>query len=224
MTITYPRNLPFSGSIFGPGSDLTLSRSDARNRDGSGMIEIIELGDPLWELKLVTKPLRPSVRAAWKAWAMSLQGGIQLFWGYHPILQYPLAYGAASVTMFRASPYGAILFDGTAELLAKTASTLQLGRLPTTFVVTPGDMVSVPLTTGSRMLHTVTEGGTASAGAVTVSVQPPVRSETVAVGSTDVRMVRAPALFVLRHETFSASDSEILAPVSFEAMQTVRPV
>lgn len=226
MTITYPRTLPFSGSIFGSGSDLTLSRADARNRDGSGMIEVMELGDPLWQLRLVTKPLRPTVRAAWKAFLESLQGGIQLFYGYHPILQYPIAHGVAATTLFRAPPYGTILFDGTAELLDKGADFVSLGRLPVGFVVSPGDMISVPLTTGSRMLHRVIELAAAnSSGAANgITVTPSVRSETVALGNTDVRMIRAPALFVLKHETISAPDGEILAPVSFEAVQTVRSI
>lgn len=221
MAITYPRQLPFSGSIFGPGSDLSLRRGDARNQDGAGMLEVIELADPLWQLRIVTKPLRPTIRAQWKAFLLSLQGGIQLFYGYHPILQYPIAYGVGVLGLTR---NGGGAFDGTATLTAKTSFTLSLSNLPSTYIATPGDMISVPLTTGARMLHVVIEGGTAVAGALTVSVNPAVRTETVATGSTDIRLVKAPALFVVKHETVNAPDGEAFAPVSFEAMQTVRPV
>jgi hypothetical protein len=86
-------------------------------------------------------------------------------------------------------------------------------------------MVSLPLTTGSRMLHRVVEGETATGGgAVTVTVNPPVRPETAAVGSLDVRLIRAPALFVVKNDSLSAPDGELSAPVSFEAVQTVRAV
>lgn len=223
MAITFPRQLPFSGSLFASGSELTLARGDARNRDGAGMIEVIELADPLWSLKLVTKPLRPSVRAKWKAWALSLQGGIQLFYGYPPIQQYPMAYrpGPGVLSLPRV---GGGTFDGTATLTAIDAATLALSGLPFGFVMSAGDYVSVPLTGGSRMLHVITEGTTGNSfGTANISVTPPVRPET-ALGANVVQFVRPQALFVLKHETFNAPDGEVDAPVSFEAMQTVRPV
>lgn len=223
MAITFPRSLPFSGSIFASGSDLSLSRGDARNRDGAGMLEVMELADPLWSLKLVTKPLRPSARAVWKAWAMTLQGGIQLFYGYPPIQQYPMFYHPGpSVLGF--TRVGGGTFNGTTTLTAFSASALSLSGLPFGFVMSAGDYVSVPLSTGSRMLHMVTEDLAANvSGVATISVTPPVRPET-ALGSNVVQFVQPKALFVLRHETFNAPDGEIMAPVSFEAMQTVRAV
>lgn len=219
MAITFPRQLPFSGSIFAPGSDLSLSRGDARNRDGNGMLEVMELADPLWNLKLVTKPLRPTVRAAWKAWALSLQGGIQLFYAYPPIQQYPIAYGVSALGLTRA---GGGAFNGDVTITAISATGFSLSTLPASYSLRAGDYISVPLSSGSRMLHQIVETVTANgSGGATVTVQPPVRSGSV---TGTAQLVRPTALFVLKHETFSAPDGEVLAPVSFEAMQTVRPV
>lgn len=217
MTVTYPRQLPFS-SGFASGSDLTLLRSDAVNRSGAGQVQVHSLADPVWKLRLVTRSLRVSHRAIWKAWLLSMRGGQKRFLGHAPVVQYPLAYGAPVLGLTRAAGGS---FDGTATLTAKTAYGVSLAGLPADYVASIGDMVSLRLSNGLRMIHIVTESATANEdGEASVSVEPFVRSNTVA-SQTDVQLVRASGQFAILHETISAPDGEVLAPVSFEAVLAI---
>jgi hypothetical protein len=219
MTISYPRSFPTAG--FQTPCSFELMRNEAVNRVGSNQVQSMELYDPYWSAKFTTHPLYKADRSLWRAWVLSLKGSTKTFYAYDPDTEYPIAYPltAAGDSTLPALRYGGSAFDGTCTLVSNAAGTLTLSGLPVSYVFTPGDHVSIGMSGGQRSLHVVTEALTGSStGTATIAVEPPVRSG--ADTGVAVQLVRATCIMVLVPGTFSAP-SGVLAPVSFEAMQTV---
>lgn len=218
MTITFPRSFPFTGDRLFQQGDLSLRRGIAQNQVGGG-IQTIELADPLWIGTYQTPPLIASKRAQWQAWNLSLREGQNLFFGYHPLRQYPLAYGSKVLTLTRA---GAGAFDGTATLASVTTNGIVISNLPANYVATIGDLISIPMTGSGRSLHMVLEAATASpSGNLSVNVEPFIRTTGVNIGSATVQMVRASCLMAIKPGSFTSPDGAGPQPVSFQASQSL---
>lgn len=217
MTITFPRDFPFSGRIFAGGSDLTLQRGTVINQVGAG-IQTLEIADPLWVGTFITVPIIASQRAAWQAWALSLRDGQNLFSAYHPLRQFPLAYGSGALALTRA---GGGTWDGTATLAAVTTNTIGVTNLPANYAATVGDMISIPMASAQRSLHMIIEAATGDgAGALTVTVEPFIRSGAQ-IAATTVQLVRARCLMVLKPATFQAPEQASSGSVQFQGIQSL---
>lgn len=194
-------------------------RGDAVNRTRGGGLQIVELADPLWRARYVTKPLRFTARAVWKAWGLSLRGGAKSFLAHHPIRHYPLAYGVAVLALDRAGGGG---FDGAAKLDAvPSAYSLQISTLPADYVVSVGDLISIEMDGNQRSLHSAVEATTADgSGVATVTVEPAVRAGAV-IDSTETELVRATFLAAIDWDSFDCPEGDALEPVSFDAVQVL---
>lgn len=172
MTITFPRDLP--STRFRPGSRLHLERQATMAPTRGGLVQVAELGAPLWRVRYETPPMGDLAGAAWEAWFDSLRAGARTFKAVHPFQRYARAYpnGYNGLTK-----YGGGAFDGTAVLdaVAGTLDTVTLSGLPATFVLTAGDLLSFVPTGTKQALHRVTEGATAVNGVLTVAVEPTIR-------------------------------------------------
>lgn len=185
MTITFPRDLPTIGFV--QGSAFYLQRQVTMAPTRGGLVQVAELGAPLWRARYQTPPLVAAQGAAWDAWLNSLRAGAKTFKATHPFLRYARAYPTGYAGMTK---HGGGSFDGTAVLqaVATALDTVTLSGLPSAFVLTAGDFLSFVPSSTKQALHRVVEGGTASAGVVTVAVEPTVRpgftlSANVALGS-----------------------------------------
>lgn len=216
MAITYPRDFPTGLDCFVAGS-FHLAPRDAVNETRGGAILSAEIGDAHWEAVYETQPFRRPERAIWQAWWATLRSHWS-FLGYDPEKRFPLNYGKGVFNLSRA---GGGAFDGTALVSSATATTISLTTLPAAFVMLVGDHVSLALSDGRRGLHQVVEQATSSAGgAVTVTVEPRVRTSVVVNGSTVASLVKPKAEMFIRPGTFAAPhNAHERLPVSFEAVQ-----
>lgn len=216
MAITYPRQFPTGLDCFVLGH-FFLAPRDAVNETRGGAILSMEFADAHWEAVYETQPFKRVERAVWQAWWASLRSHFP-FLAYDPEKRFPLNYGKAVLELPRA---GGGAFDGTALVTAATATTISLSLLPANFVVLVGDHISLALSDGRRGLHQVLEQVTGSAGgAVTVTVEPRVRTAQVVGGSTVANMVKPLCEMFIKPGTFAAPMNLIeRTPVSFEAVQ-----
>lgn len=214
MTISYPRPFPSIARFRETPAFHAPADNVAMNRLYGGGIQTAELAEPLWQASYATPNLSAVDRAIWRAWAGTLRGG-RTFFGYDPGQPYPLAYGAGYASLTR---HAGGAFDGTATLAAFAAGTLGLSNLPSTYLVSVGDYVSVARSNSQRSLHQATEAVAAIAGAVTIPVDPPVPAD-VTVSAITVQLVKATAIMVLKPGTFAAPSGLSPMPVSFEAIQ-----
>lgn len=216
MAIAFPRAIP-SGLRF-VRSQFTLRRNDVIAQTQGGGLQAMELGEPLWVLSAQTGPLRWSQRRELSAWNTSLRGASRRILAYDWIGSYPIAYGVSVLALARAAG-GA--FDGTAILNSYTSTTLTLSTLPAGYQALAGDRLSFPWNE-VRAFHEVIEDAVANgSGVVTVTVEPPVRTNPTPGAGAAVDLVRPPCVMVIRPETFSVDEGPALAPVSFEALQVL---
>ena len=172
MSITFPRDLiePFRvrSCTFEP------MEIEARNAARGGQIQIVSLGPTVWSIKYESVPLLEADAAAWEAWLSSLRGGLRTFKAWHPLRRYARAYPAGYGGLTR---HGGGSFDGTAtrSTIGAGLDTVLLTGLPSTFAVKVGDMVSWAHSATNQALHRVVEDATASAGQVTLAVEPLIR-------------------------------------------------
>lgn len=216
MTITFPRDLPEPHRMRQVRFEPVYTQVRAPTR--GGLVQVANVGADLWSARYETVPLREAEAEAWKAWLHSLRGGARLFKMWHPLRRYALAYPGGYAGLDRA---GGGAFDGTANLdaIGVARDTVTIDTLPQSFVLTVGDLISIPLGVGHRTLHRVVEGGTSGVGgSVTVTVEP-----TVPLGATTdstVDLEKAWCYGVLDPRTVSGPwQVGRIAAVSFEALQ-----
>lgn len=172
MTLVFPRAMPTTR--FRPGSLLALERQQTMAPTRGGLVQVAELGAPLWKMRYMTVPMGEAQGLAWEAWISSLRGGARTFKAVHPArrtaVAYPNGYGGLN-------RHAGGAFDGTATLqaVAVALETVTLSGLPSTFKLSDGDLLSFVPSGTRQALHRVTEGGTASAGVLTVAIEPSIR-------------------------------------------------
>lgn len=217
MTITFPRDVPVSR--FKTGSRFWLERQATKAPTRGGLVQVAELGSPLWRVRYETPPLQGATGAAWEAWLDSLRAGAKTFKAVHPFLRYARAYPLGYAGMTK---HGGGSFDGTAVLqaVATALDTVTLSGLPSSFVLTAGDLLSFAPAGTKQAMHRVVEGGAASAGVLTVAVEPTIKpgftlSANVALGSPWFKAV-------VEQSTVQASwDISGTCSIVFEAWQTL---
>lgn len=170
MTITFPRDLPDPHNIKSCRFDVQHQQVRAPTR--GGLVQVAAVGVDLWVASYETAPMREVEAEAWRAWLHSLRGGALFFKMCNPVRRYALAYPTGYGALTRAG--GGSFSAGTATLsaIATTRDTITLTTLPASFVLTVGDLVSIPFGSAGRALHRVVEGATANgSGQATVTIE-----------------------------------------------------
>lgn len=218
MAVTFPRDflepLPFRAVSF----DTLDLVAQAPTR--GALQQVVELAPRLWKMRYETYPLREAEAEAWKAWIESLRAGARLFKAWNPVREYAIAYRAGYGALTRSG--GGSFADGTAELagISVSRAVITIETLPSDFVLSSGDMISIPFATASRSLHRVVEGAVASVGGeVTVSVEP-ILPLAVTIGAL-ISLKRPHCLAVLDPASVSGPwQNGRRAPIVFSAVST----
>lgn len=155
MAITYPLNLLAGFPGWTTGFDLKWRQE--QSTQASGRVLVKDMGSPLWTLRATTRSLSPNKLDQWRARLTSLENGLQTFLGYPMSRCFPQAYPNGSW------PTGSA-FSGTCVLstIAADRKTISLQALPTGFVLSVGDYISI-----AGDLHQLMETATAAAGGFT---------------------------------------------------------
>ena len=108
MAITFPRSLPTRR--FRPGSIVTLERQLVAAPTRGGIVQVAELGTPLWRAKYQTVPMLESDGRNWEAWLDSLRGGAKFFYALHPFRRFGQAYpnGYTGMTKHTGGAFGGV--------------------------------------------------------------------------------------------------------------------
>ena len=171
MTITFPRDLPLFRFI--SGSSFALERQVVRAPTRGGLVQVANIGTPLWRAKYQTPALTGAQVAEFDAWLDSLRGGARHFKAVHPFLRYARGYpsGYAGLTKHVGGS-----FAGVAQLdaVGGTLDTVTLSDLPNGFILAPGDLLSWTHSSTMQTLHRVVEGATSALGVMTVGIEPSV--------------------------------------------------
>ncbi|MGU3495937.1 hypothetical protein ACLBXM_17995 [Xanthobacteraceae bacterium A53D] len=214
--LTYPRALPMG---YGYGDLMfTLNRIQVGARTAGGY-QAAERSRSLWQIDMTVPALGPDAYEEMQAFFDSMRGGLNNFTAYDFFRRRPRAYpgnGWAGITR-----HSGAAFNGTGTLAAANAYQVSLSNLPTAYKVMPGDMISWPWR-NTRTLHRVMEPVTASAGALTVQVEPDIPPGTV--GTPTVKLEAADAVFKLvsPNPWQSARRQTRGAPFTFQALQVLR--
>jgi hypothetical protein len=205
-----------------PGwAEMSLSYGDQTSGQGSGTTIVKNLRDPLWSLHAESVSLSPNNLRKWKAKLAGLDNGRGLFLGYDFASCYPIAYPQG------AWPTGVSFSGTTAQVSAKSGTTITLSNLPATFAGNIGDMVSVTASSGSparRALFQVCEAFTANGSGITgaFEVRPAIPSW---VAATNAVAVKTPAchMMLLPGSVNTPRDATAWGVISFDAIQVPTP-
>lgn len=172
MSLTFPRDLP--ARRFVQGSKIGLHRQVTMAPTRGGLVQVAEIAAPLWRARYETAALSETDGAIWEAWIDSLRAGARTFKAQHPFRRFAGAYPAGYAGM-NAHGGGAFSGSGVLQAVGGTLDTVTLSGLPSSFVLSPGDMLSFIPSGSKQAFHRVVAGATASAGVATVSVEPVLR-------------------------------------------------
>lgn len=184
MTITFPRDLP-AGVKFETGH-FELRYQQLTELAAGGMPQVVNVGADLWRATYRTVPLTEEAGEGMAAWLSSLRGGMKLFRATNPLRKFPIKYRAGFTGMVKAAT--AIAFTGQPTIAAITTlrDGLTLSGLPASFVLVPGDWITIPVSASRVSLHRILEGATASGtGIASVLVEPAILPDA-AVGASAV--------------------------------------
>ena len=207
MAISHPRNdvMDALGIV---STQFVELRRDEQSRAASGQTLTAELGTPLWQVEIRTKPYLYDEGAAIEAIRSSLGGG-RPFYVYDARHPYPTKHNDGS-------------FNDTGTLLnVRNGDEIRLDNLDGGFELSPGDYVAFDYGAGpSRALHRVLESITADGSGTTgwVQVFPHVRPG-YSTGSSVI--LKKPAMLaVLKPSSWTVTDEPpYRASYSFTAVQ-----
>lgn len=169
MAITYPRSLPANFKV--KAFSLTIVRQQVIAQTRGGAVQAAERGRSLWQAEGEMSLLSPANFDEIQAFFDSLRGSLNTFRLHNFGRKRPIAYPGTGWAGF--TRHGGGAFDGTCTVVSASGYTASLSGLPTSFLLSAGDMISWPFGS-TRTLHRIVEGGIASAGALSVQVEPDV--------------------------------------------------
>lgn len=164
--------------------EFEIQRVDFVSPEANGRIGGVQAGFPLWAGVWTLAEMEATESDDWRAFLANMRGTTRRFLGRDLSRIYPLEYEDGFAGMTR---HGGGVFDGTATTWTETIAAdddaeLALTGLPSTFVLSKGDYIGFTWAATDEgiaglawhALVRVVEGATAAAGAVTVTVEPPV--------------------------------------------------
>ena len=157
MALTEPFDLLPSFPGWTTGFDLRWRQE--QSVQASGRVLVKDMGSPLWQLRAVSRVLKPNGLDQWRAKLNALENGLATFWGYSMSRCYPIAYPNG------AWPTGGSFTGLTGNLASINANrkAISLSALPAGFALAVGDYLSIVVGT-RRDLHQVMEAATAAGG------------------------------------------------------------
>jgi hypothetical protein len=214
MAINYPVSWPSWWRV--TSARLMLERPTIRTAARGGERYVDQLGRPLWSLSISTGMVIGANRFAAAAFIDTLRDGMGTISLSSPVQRRPLAYpgtGWAGINR-----HGGSAFDGTATVTAVSGNAVTITTLPSTYQARAGDLISWPYGS-TRTLHRIVQDATASAGQVTVDVEPEV-PPGVSYPQT-VKMEAANAIFRLV-EPVEVAIGTTVPPLSLRLIQHLR--
>lgn len=215
MALTYPLSLTaFANQLPFLSSRWELRRSDEFSGLGTGEILAANLGPALWMASVTLKPLRLPAANSILALLEALEGSLRAFYLFNHQQAYPQ------------SDPGGVLVASTSPVihtLGGDNKSLRISGLPSSFVMTRGDMLSFDYgSPARRAFHRVMETVTASSGLTpSFEVRPHIRPG--AATSTAVSLSRPAAKMILMPGTFNPGEQtgHMVNGISFQAIQTL---
>lgn len=209
MALTFPRDMTGLARWKEPSFDLMFRQELAR--DAGGPTQAKDMGPALWQASFTSVPLRLAVADAVMADFRSLRGAVRSFLLHPPTRARPAAAGDLSGSTV------------TVHSVRSDASAIRLSGLPSRFVMTAGDYVSIKTAAGGIEFLQLARGGEASIGGLSpeLEVVPFVRP---AVDTGDaVTLVDPVAEFILQPGTLDDPFVGLThRQITFTAMQVVR--
>lgn len=216
MSLTFPRAFPtLCGRVTGQTRPFY---QQSHSMTGGAQPNVAEVADQLWRTPYTFEVRGRAEVEAFKAWLRSLRGGLRTFKGIpvrgNKLYRWPVSRPRG----FDGLLVSAVQWDGTGNLdaIGEELDTITITELPNGLVLSPGDFISFPI--GSREhLHQITEGGTVSAGSVTLTIEPTVQPD--AVEDVAVRFEYPYCDMLIVSETDEPQEDRDLARFSFEGLQ-----
>ncbi|MBO6507404.1 MAG: hypothetical protein JJ979_02775 [Roseibium sp.] len=212
MAIIYPRAL--SSSLKIQAEDFRVERSENVNRRRGGKTQVSERADPRWFVDWETYKMDMDEFQDLEAWLLSLRGGLKSFLAYRHERPYPKDYRFGFNGL---SKHFGGAFTGTCVVDAIAQTGLTVSGLPSTFSVRAGDMIGL-IQSGKYGLHVVLEDAIASAGAVSLLVEPFIKTN---IFSTAATANFAQPLCEMILTSYSGPRSIELETVSITAVQKI---
>lgn len=209
MPLVFPRNMTGLARWTEPSFQLMYRQELAR--DAGGPTQAKDMGPALWQASFTSVPLRLEVADAVIADFRSLRGAVRSFLLHPPTRARPAAAGDLSSSTV------------TVHSVRADASAIRLTGLPSGFVLTAGDYVSIQTAAGGIEFLQLARGGQANVGGLSpeLEVVPFVRP-AVDVGNA-VSLTEPVAEFILRPGSLDDSFVGLThRQITFTAMQVVR--
>lgn len=175
---------------------------------------IIQSQPPRWRMRCESRPLLRTAGVTLLDWLQGQQGGVGTFWAYDILRGFPRAYKNGITGQTR---HGGGSFDGTADVTARTSSTISLATLPSTYQFRKGDHIGL-VEGANRALHVVAADVTAAAGVAVVTVYPPVATGVFSTSAV-ANVVKPVATFRLVPGSVDLGRDMHHERVAFEAQQ-----
>lgn len=210
MALPDPRTLPDMALV---ACTFSLDDNTAASASGRGaLINVTRTFDPMWRVRVETRPLYADEWPIWQAWKASLRGGVKTFIAHDHARPTPLAYRSAQAPADISAGW-----DGTAGVISVGLSgALSLSSLPSAYQFKVGDLIGLEQN-GRYGLYLVQEDVTAAAGIASVTVAPFLHS--VFTNAAVARIWRPVAQFVIDWRSWSGEPAGNPTPISFEAFQ-----
>lgn len=212
MAIVFPRELPV-----GPISECLFTLVDSVSASpsaGGSFVNLSQVNDPVWQVKITTGLLGDDLKYAWSAWKKSLRGGLQKFIAYDASRKTPLAYPNAKQPS-DINP----TWDGSAVVASLAlGGALSLTGLPANYKIKAGDRVGLKQATYYGYYEILEDVTASGSGAATVTVSPFLHT-TIFTTSAIATLWRPKCQFIIDWQTWSEGSTNEPTPVSFEAWQ-----
>lgn len=196
----------------------TLQEGTVSSGFNRGMtFNISQVSDPVWRVRVETKPLRRTDRQTWHAWKLSLKGGINRFRAFDMGQMAPLAYeGAQSPAQIGAG------WSGNATVTSVGLSgALTLAGVPASYQASVGDRVELSQGAFTALYEIIAPAVATSGGALALTVAPLLHRSTFTTAAV-ARLWRPRALFIMDHTSWSHQVVANPTSATFEGYQVLR--
>lgn len=173
-------------------SDVTIRETSFRitwlnaspDRSRGGEVQVVNVGDPFWRVRLTTPPMTSEALLALRAWYDSMgEGALNTFLVHDYALPYPSSYPDGWAGLLKQD--NVTPFDGLATLSALAANQITITALPDNFLIKRGDYIGL-VQSGHYSLHQATADFTANTSGVAtnVTVTPPINTDVFTSSAT----------------------------------------
>lgn len=219
MTISFPRDLPFSDLV---ECSFDLDPGTEQSGHARGLrATVSRLREPVWTARFETpQVVQAERRKIWKSWRHTLDGGLKTFLAWDASCGLPFAYQAAG----EMPDDGGSPWDGEAVVEdLSTAGQVALSGCPAGYQASVGDPIGLEETISSVAKYgyfEIAEDAVADgSGDMTVTVRPLV--QPMFSTSAVAKLYRPVCQFRMAKGSFSAPSRSDFPAVSFEAVQVL---